>query len=179
MQLFFGLIGINEIFNQESPIISGIEGVFGVVVFLIFLSILTEFIPKNMLEEYIEKRVENSKSTLKINVISVLTIILSILMISNNTAAMSLISKFIDKLFKNKTQIEKANIFDGLSCAVPSLLPYNTAFMLMVSLAFGTGCLPENFSALSIVKFSINGILLLVAYIFIALYTKKKKLKES
>ena len=173
--LIFGFVEFDQIVSQESPIVQGIEDVFGVIMFLIFLSILTEFIPKEMLEKYINNKIEKCSSPFKINLWSMLTIIISILTISNNTAAMSLLSKFIDKCFKNKTQIEKANIFDGLSCAVPSLLPYNTAFMLMTSLAFETGCLAENFSTLQIVMFSINGILLLMAYIFMALYTPKKR----
>lgn len=170
----FGLIEFDKIISQESPIIQGTENVFGIIIFLIFLSILTEFIPKELLEKYIHNKIKKCNNTFKINFWSVVIIIISILAISNNTAAMSLISKFIDKCFKGKTQIEKANIFDGLSCAIPSLLPYNTAFMLMTSLAIETECLPENFSTLQIIMFSINGILLLVVYTFIALYTPKK-----
>ena len=101
-----------------------------------------------------------------------MTINLSGIMVSNNTAAMSLISKFIDKSFKNKTQIQKANIYDGISCAVPGILTYNTAFMLMVSLAYDTGCMPENFSVFSITLYSVNSILLLIT---MALYNPKDK----
>lgn len=167
-------INIGEIFSQKSCIINGIEGVFGVVIFWIFLYILIGFIPEQTIESLIEKKVNVCNNTIKINFIAILTIILSVIMVSNNTAAMSIISKFIDKIFKNKTQLEKANIYDGLSCAVPGLLTYNTAFMLMVSLAYDTGCLPENFSVVSIVPFSVNSILLLVTYSIMALYSPKK-----
>ena len=177
--MVFGFVTFGDMFSENSPIISGIEGVFGVIVFWIFLFILTEFIPTDMLEEYIDKKVKNSKSPARTNGIAALTIISSILLISNNTAAMSLLSKFIDKCFKNKTQIEKANIFDGLSCATSTLIPYNTAVMLMISLAYGTGCLPESFSPISIVMFSINSMLLLITYTFKSIYTPKKRLKEA
>lgn len=174
-----GLVNVSDMFSKESPIISGIEGVFGVIVFWIILFTISGFIPKKMLEDFIENKVKNSTSVIKTNALTAVSIILSILLVSNNTAAMSLMSKFIDKCFKNKTQIEKANIFDGLSCAVPSLLPYNTAFMLMVTLSKELGCIPENFSVLSIVMFSVNGMLLLLAYIFLALYTPKKRLEKE
>lgn len=179
LAMVFGFVTFGDMFSENSPIISGIEGVFGVIVFWIFLFILTEFIPTDMLEEYIDKKVKNSKSPARTNGIAALTIISSILLISNNTAAMSLLSKFIDKCFKNKTQIEKANIFDGLSCATSTLIPYNTAVMLMISLAYGTGCLPESFSPISIVMFSINSMLLLITYTFKSIYTPKKRLKEA
>lgn len=173
--IIFGFINIMDLFSKNSCIISGIEGVFGVIIFWIFLFILIGFIPNKMLENIVEKKVNESDSPLKTNCLAVLTIILSVIMVSNNTAAMSLISKFIDKSFKNKTQIQKANIYDGISCAVPGILTYNTAFMLMVSLAYDTGCVPENFSVFSITLYSVNSILLLIAYITMALYNPKDK----
>lgn len=179
LAIVFGFVSFGDMFSESSPIISGIEGVFGVIVFWIFLFILTEFIPIDMLEEYIDKKVKSSKSPARTNGIAALTIISSILLISNNTAAMSLLSKFIDKCFKNKTQIEKANIFDGLSCATSTLIPYNTAVMLMISLAYGTGCLPENFSTISIVMFSVNSMLLLITYVFKSIYTPKRGLHKA
>ncbi|MBO5413390.1 MAG: hypothetical protein J6A29_03705 [Clostridia bacterium] len=179
ISLVCGFINIGELFSQNSCIISGIEGVFGVIIFWIFLYILIGFIPEGIIERFIEKRVNTCNKDTKINFIAILTIILSVIMVSNNTAAMSIISKFIDKSFKNKTQIEKANIYDGLSCAVPGLLTYNTAFMLMVSLAYDTGCLPENFSVVSIMLFSVNSILLLVTYSIMALYNPKKHKDDS
>ncbi len=172
-------VNIGEMFSVDSPIISGIEGVFGVIIFWIFLFILTEFIPKDMLEKYIDNKVKNSKSDSKTNGLAALSIIASVLLVSNNTASMSLISKYIDKCFKNKTQIEKANIFDGLSCATSTLIPYNTAVMVMITLAFETGCLPENFSVISIIMFSINSMLLLITYIFKAIYIPKKLIKHN
>lgn len=174
-----GFVSFDTMLSSGSPIISGIEGVFGVIVFWVFLFILTGFIPKEMFEEYIDEKVKNSKSAVKINALSALTIISSILLISNNTASMSLLSNFIDRCFKGKTQIEKANIFDGLSCAVSTLIPYNTAVMLMITLAFGTGCLPSDFSVISIVMFSVNSMLLLITYTLMSIYTPKKKLEKA
>lgn len=179
LAVVFGFVNLSDMIGPNSPIISGIEGVFGVIVFWIFLFILNEFIPKEMLEEYIDKKVKNSKNEAVTNGLVALTIISSVLLTSNNTASMSLLSKFIDRCFKNKSQIEKANIFDGLSCATSTLIPYNTAVMLMLTLAFGTGCLPENFSVLSIVMFSINSILLLITYTALSIYTPKRRLESK
>lgn len=179
LAMLLGIVSFGDMFSANSPIISGIEGVFGVIVFWILLFILTEFIPKDFLEEYIDKKVKNSKSESKTNGFVALSIVTSVLIISNNTASMSLIGKYIDRCFRNKTQIEKANIFDGLSCATSTLIPYNTAVMLMITLAYGTGCLPENFSVLSIVMFSINSMLLLITYMFKAIYTPRRKLKKA
>ena len=179
LSMVLGGVRIGEMFNANSPIITGIEGVLGVIVFWIFLFVLTEFIPKDMIEEFIEKKVNSSNSSSKTNGLVALTIISSVLLLSNNTASMSLLSKFIDKCFKNKTQIEKANIFDGLSCATSTLIPYNTAVMLMITLAYGTGFLPDNFSVISIVMFSINSMLLLITYTFKAIYNSKSKLKNA
>lgn len=175
VSIVYGFTNIENLFSQNSCIIAGIEGVFGVIVFWIFLFILIGFIPEGALEKIIEKKVNENTSTFKANGIAVLTIILSVIMVSNNTAAMSLISKFIDKIFKNKTQIEKANIYDGISCAVPGLLTYNTAFMLMTNLAYETKCLPENFSILSILLFSVNSILMLIIYTVMAMHNPKNK----
>lgn len=179
LSMALGFVEIGDMFSTNSPIIAGIEGVFGVIVFWIFLFVLTEFIPKNMIEAYIEKKVNSTNSSAKTNGLVALTIISSVLLLSNNTAAMSLLSKFIDKCFKNKTQIEKANIFDGLSCATSTLIPYNTAVMLMITLAYGTGYLPDNFSVLSIVMFSINSMLLLITYTFKSIYTPKNRFEKA
>lgn len=175
--ILFGLVDVKETFSKDSCIISGIEGVFGVIVFWIFLFILIGFIPKSLIESIAEKINGKNNNSFRVNCIGVLTVILSVVMVSNNTAAMSLISNFIDKSFKNKTQIQKANIYDGLSCAVPGILTYNTAFMLMVSLAYDTGCIPEDFSVFSIIIYSVNSILLLIIYTTMALYTPKKSKK--
>ena len=51
--------------------------------------------------------------------------------------------------------------------------------MLMITLAYGTGCIPEDFSPISIVMFSINSILLLITYVFKSIYTPKKRLKKA
>lgn len=169
MALVFNFITFSELFSKSSVVIQGIESVFGVIAFWIFLFIVIGCIPKDFFERIANKSTQNPKKVLKNNLCGVLTIISSILLVSNNTAAMSMMSCVVDKFFKNKSKIDKANIFDGLSCAVPGMLPYNTAFMLMISLAFDSGCLAENFSILEIPLFSINSMCLLVIYTYIAL----------
>ena len=67
LAMAFGFVTFGDMFSADSPIISGIEGVFGVIVFWIFLFILTEFIPTDMLEEYIDKKVKNSNNEAKTN----------------------------------------------------------------------------------------------------------------
>lgn len=175
LSMLCGFMNVGDLFGDNSCIITGIESIFGVIVFWIFLFILTGFMPDGILEKLIEKKVNSTHGIIKTNLTGVLVIISSILMVSNNTAAMSLISNFIDKCFKGKSQVQKANIYDGLSCAVPALLPYNTAFMLMVSLAYETSCMPKNFSILSILSFSVNSIFLLIVYIAMAMFHSKRK----
>ena len=175
ISLIFGFVGFSELFSKNSIIIQGIESVFGVVAFWIFLFIIIGCIPKNFFERFAMRITTRAKSNFKSNLCGVLMIIASILLVSNNTAAMSMMSCMVDKFFKNKSPIDKANIFDGLSCAVPGMLPYNTAFMVMVSLAFESGCLPETFSIIDIPIFSINSICLLIIYVYIALKKEQER----
>lgn len=176
ISIIFGFTSISDIFGKNSFVISGIESVFGVIVFWLFLFIILGFVNKKYIFDIIIKKICDNKknNSVKSNVFGVIVIIVSILTVSNNTAAMSMISGFIDGIFVNKSQIDKANIFDGLSCAVPGLLPYNTAFMLMIGLAYELNCLSNDFSIISILPFSINSIVLLVIYIIIAIYNSKR-----
>lgn len=174
LSLLLGLIDINTLFSSESCIIDGIESVIGVVFFLIILFSLIGFLPSEKIDKKIENLIKKINNPFLINLLSCLIIILFILGVSNNTAAMSIESCFINKMFKNKTQEEKANIFDAISVGVSGILPYNTAFMLMISLAFANGVDQNNFSLLSVSKYSISCILFIIIYILIALKGCKK-----
>lgn len=169
ISLILGFTTAKELFGKNSVIIQGIESVFGIIAFWIFLFIIIRFIPKKFFEKKVRTDITSENKILFDNLQDVLMIIFSILLVSNNTAAMSMMSCVVNQFFKNKSQIDKANIFDGLSCAIPGILPYNTAFMLMLSLAFESGCLPENFSVVQIPIFSINSLCLLIFYMYIAL----------
>lgn len=173
LSILCGCTTFNELIGKNSIIIQGIESVFGVVIFWVLLYILIGFIPKEFYKNFILKAVTNRENDFKNNLYGVLTIIASILLFSNNTAAMSMMSCIINELFKNKSDIDKANIFDGLSCAIPGILPYNTAFMVMISLAYETGYLLPSFSIMQVPIFSVNSFCLLAIYAYIAL--KKEK----
>lgn len=174
LSLLSGLIDINMLFSSESCVIAGIESVIGVVFFLIVLFSLIGFLPIEKIDKKIENLIKEIKNPFLINLLSCAIIILFILGVSNNTAAMSIESCFINKLFKNKNPEEKANIFDALSVGTPGILPYNTAFMLMISLAFANGINQNDFSLLSVSKYSISCILFIIIYILLALKGCKK-----
>lgn len=173
LSLVLGLIDISTLFSSQSCIISGIESVIGVVFFLIILFALIGFLPNEKINEKIDNFVKKIKNPFLVNLFSCIIIILFMLGVSNNTAAMSIESCFINRLFKNKTSEEKANIFDALSVGISGIIPYNTAFMLMLSLGFDSGIVQTGFSILSISKYSISCILFIVIYIFISLRSCK------
>lgn len=180
ISLALRLTTVKELFGKESIIIQGIESVFGVIAFWIFLFVIIKFIPKSFFERKLKNSDIISENDIFFdNLRGVLMIIFSILLVSNNTAAMSMMSCVVGDFFKNKNKVDKANIFDGLSCAIPGILPYNTAFMLMLSLSFESGCLPENFSVAQIPLFSINSFCLLIFYMYIALKRETKKLLNT
>ena len=178
LSIVLGFTNINELFSSNSCIIAGIESVIGVVFFLIMLFTMLNFIPQDKVNNAIENAMKKVKNPLLINLFSCLIIILFMLGVSNNTAAMSIESSFINKLFKNKTPEEKANIFDALSVGISGVLPYNTAFMLMIALSLDNGINSSEFSILRVPMFSFSCILFIIIYIYIALRKGKKVVKS-
>jgi Na+/H+ antiporter NhaC len=174
ISLFLGFFKIGDLFSINSPIISGIEGVSGVVFFLILLFTLVEFLPKDKIEKLIVKIQDNIKSPFLSNLISCFILMIGIICVSNNTATMSIESCFINKLFINKTPEIRANIFDGISVSTSGILPYNTAVMLMYSLAFNNGINSNNFNFLCVSMYSIGCIFFIIIYIIIAVKVEKK-----
>ena len=179
LALILGLTSFDVVFSSTSPIIAGFEGVIGVTIFLIILFTLVGFIPQKTIDSLIDKMVKNVKSPFLSNLISLLILVLFMLGVSNNTAAMSIEGCFISKLFKNKTPEEKANIFDAVSVGISGVLPYNTAFMLMISLAFDNGVVQDGFKIMNVPIYSISCILFIVIYFVIALKGNRKKLKKA
>lgn len=119
--LVCNLTSISDLFSTSSCIISGIESVLGVIIFLVFIYILIGFLPKNSINHFATNVINKIKNPYLVNFISCSVNSVFILIVSNNTAAMSIQSCFVDKLYKNKSQIDKASIFDGLSCGVAGI----------------------------------------------------------
>ena len=152
-----GFISPNSVIASTGPIVAGIDGMVGLLLFITFLFMILQLTDESgIFNELIHAIQRICRSARQAEVMTFGITVMAVVCAATNSPAMCLVGSLVNKLYAAYGIDKKrgANILAGAACATAGLLPYCSAMMLMYTLAVDSKLLPENFSALSISKFA-------------------------
>jgi Na+/H+ antiporter NhaC len=165
--LIMGFIKIESLIKVDGPIISGIDGMVGIVIFVMFLFMLLEFTRASgafdMVIRTVVHKCKGPRQT-ELAVVGVTTC--TVFCTATNSPAMVLVGPMVKELYAaNDIDRRRAgNLLSGIACGTAGILPYASAMLLMFSLATETGLLPEGFSPIQISPYSFHCIAMWLTY---------------
>ena len=167
LNIGLGFVPLSSMVTAKGPIVAGIEGMVGIIIFEVWIFIQNAFLQKSgVLEALIEKLHGISRSMKSTELISMLVIGITVMMTGNGTASIVISGPVVYELFK-KFNIDRhrgANYLDGTACGVGALLPWNSSVLIMFGLAVGTGLLPDGYTPMEFLKYSFHSMGLLIVF---------------
>ena len=172
IDVVFGFVPLSKMIMSDGPIVRGMDGMIGVIVFCLLMFILNGFIKESgLFDVLLDKLSGVSKTPRQVELISMLIIAFTTVIVAGGTSAIVVSGPIVYQLFK-KANIDRrrgANYLDGTACGVASLLPWNPSLLIMFGLAAATELLPETFGPQNIIPFNFHGLMLIVVYLFCAI----------
>ena len=173
LNLVCGFLTVEELIStEEGPIVKGMEGMIGVIVFTVFIMIENGFLKASGLFEVIlEKLGKICKSARQTELVSMVFIAIVVMITASGTVSIIVAGPIVYELFKkfNINRHRGANYLDGTACSVGAILPWNNSVLIMLGLAVATGIVSENFSPLNFMPYSFHPIVLFLVYVICAI----------
>jgi Na+/H+ antiporter NhaC len=173
LNLGLGFMAPVKLIDIKGPVIGGINGMVGIVVFEAFLFAILELVKASGgLAMIINKIRKACKTPRQAELASFFMSVLTNLATSTNTISIIMVGPIVRQLYMDfgMDRERGANIMDGTTCGICGILPYNSSLMIMFSLAAASGALSPNISLMSIPKYSFHCIFLLAVFLF-AIFT--------
>lgn len=172
-----GLISVTD-----GPIVKGIEGMIGVIIFTVFIMIENGFLKASgLFEVLLEKLGTICDSPRKSELVSMIFIAVVVMITASGTVSIVVAGPIVYELFK-KFNIDRhrgANFLDGTACGVGAILPWNNSVLIMLGLAVATGIVADGFSPLNFMPYSFHPIMLLLVYVISAITGLWRKQDET
>lgn len=172
INVVMGFVSLSTMVDASSPIVRGIEGMIGIIIFEVWIFIQNAFLKESgVLETLITKLDSISKTAASAELIAIIVVALTVMMTGNGTASIVIAGPVVYELFK-KFNIDRhrgANYLDGVACGVGAILPWNSSVLVMLGLAVGTGLLPEGYSPANFLMYSFHSMGLVVVYFVCAI----------
>lgn len=174
-----------SVISTAGPIVAGIDGMVGLLLFITFLFMILQLTEESgLFEELIHSIQRICRNARQAETMTFGITVLAVVCAATNSPAMCLVGSLVNKLY-DAYGIDKkrgANILAGAACATAGLLPYCSAMMLMYTLAMDSNLLPEGFSMLSASKFAFYCIASWCLFLFCAvtgLWRKEEKSEQN
>ena len=167
INLGMGFLAPESLLSVKGPIISGIDGMLGVVVFSAFVFILVRFTRESgIFDLLVHKLTTGCSSPRQVEAASAGIVVAGCLLTGISTVAIVIAGPVVNRLFRSFgiDRRRGANVMDAFACGVCGILPYNSAMLNMYGLATSSGFLPEDFSPLQVLPYSFHCILILVVF---------------
>ncbi len=172
LNITMGFVPVSTMVDTTGPIVKGIEGMIGIIIFTVWIFIQNEFLKESgVLNTLVEKLDGISKSPVSAELISMVIIFVTIMMTGNGTASIVIAGPVVYELFK-KFNIDRhrgANYLDGVACGSAAVLPWNSSVLILYGLASSTNLLPDGFSPANFLIYSFHAMGLLVVYFVCAI----------
>lgn len=182
LNILMGFVSIDTMITLDSPIVKGMDGMVGVIVFMIWIFIQNNFLKESgLFEELIDKLHMICKSARQMEIVSMVLIMLTLMMTAGGTTAIVVSGPIVYQLFK-KFNIDRhrgANFLDGTACGFGAILPWNNSVLIMVGLAAATGLIPENYSPINFIPYCFYSFALLAVYFICAVTGLFRKQDEK
>lgn len=172
LNIVMGFIPIGVMITPDSPIVKGMEGMVGVIIFTVWIFIQNSFLKEaGLFDVLIEKLHTICRSERQVEVISMILVILTVMMTASGTVSIVVAGPVVYQLFK-KFNIDRhrgANYLDGTACGIGAILPWNNSVLIMLGLAVGTGLLPGDYSPINFIPYCFYSYALLAVYFVCAM----------
>lgn len=171
LNVVMGFIPLSVMITADSPVVHGIEGMVGVVIFTVWIFIQNAFLKEaGLFEVLIEKLGNVTKKPAHAELLAMLVVALTVMMTASGTVSIIVAGPVVYEMFK-KFNIDRhrgANYLDGTACGIGAILPWNNSLLIMLGLAVSTGLIPETYSPLNFFPYSFYSFGLLAVYIICA-----------
>lgn len=171
IDVILGFVPLSTMITTDSPIVRGMDGMIGVIIFCLLMFILTGYVREAGLFDILLEKIGNiSKTPRQVELVSMIIVAITAVIVAGGTSAIVVAGPIVYQLFK-KVNVDRrrgANYLDGTACGVASLLPWNPSLLIMFGLATATGLLPETFGPLNFIPYNFHGIMLIVVYLVCA-----------
>jgi len=171
LNVAMGFIPISTMITADSPIVKGMDGMVGVIIFMVWIFIQNSFLKESgLFEALIDKLQMICKSARQVEIVSMILIMLTLMMTAGGTTAIVVAGPIVYQLFK-KFNIDRhrgANYLDGTACGFGAILPWNNSLLIMLGLAVATGLIPENYSPVDFIPYCFYSYALLAVYFICA-----------
>lgn len=176
ISLGMGFFSLHDLVLESGPIISGINGMSGIIIFVLLAFCLVGFTKEaGAFDDLLNSVARICKKAWQVEVACILTIMLAVGCCATTTPAMIMTGSLVKQLYAD-FDIDRrraANVLDAITCSTAGILPYTTGVMLMCTLAREY---TTDFSIISVSMFSFHSIALVGIYLlcaFTGLFRKK------
>lgn len=167
LNLALGLIPFSTMISAEGPVVAGISGMSGLILFCIMLFAVLELTKRSgAFNNLIDAILKRCDTPMKAELASVCITAVGMFAIAASTANIIMVGPFVRQLTK-KFKIARtrgANIIDGFSTALGGVLPYNSSYLLCMSLALASGAVAETFSFREVLPYCFHSYGLMILY---------------
>lgn len=171
LNIAMGFIPLDIMITADSPIVKGMDGMVGVIIFMVWIFIQNSFLKESgLFEVLIDKLQTVCKSARQVEIIAMVLVMLTLMMTAGGTTAIVVAGPIVYQLFK-KFNIDRhrgANFLDGTACGFGAILPWNNSILIMLGLAVATGLVPENYSPIEFIPYCFYSYALLAVYFICA-----------
>lgn len=182
LNVCMGFVPLAKMIETDGPVVRGMEGMIGVIVFTVFIFIQNGYLKEaGVFEALIKKLDKVCRTERSAELVSMLIVMLTVVMTASGTVSIVVAGPIVYQLFK-KFNIDRhrgANFLDGTACGTGAILPWNNSVLVMLGLAVGTGLLPDGYGPMNFIPFSFYAIALLAVYFVCAvtgIFRKKDEL---
>ena len=168
LNLALGLIPFSTMVSADGPVVAGISGMSGLILFCIVLFAVLEITKRSgafdSLINGIHKKCDTPQ---KAELACCGMTIFGMIAIAASTANIIIVGPFVRQLTKkfNIARTRGANIADGLSTAFGGIVPYNSSFLLCMSLAMASGAVASSFSFKEVLPYCFHSYGLIILYV--------------
>ena len=166
LNIVLGCIPLNVMVSNEGPIGAGLNGMMGLVLFIILLFMILEILNvSGAFEKIMNALISHCKTPRSGELICMLLISVSTIAAGGSSPAIIFCGPMIKKVMTS-FGIERtrgSNILDATSCGVSGLLPYGTCMMLCLTAA--QGCTDADFTFMDILPYSFHSMFLILVFV--------------
>lgn len=170
MLVVMRMVTLNELFNLEGPIVSGIDNMTGPTILVMFAFIASSIARKSGFMDQILETVRRHAKTPRSSeaVIGIFTMLFT-MATGSNTAAVAVTGPVARQIMKpyQINRARTANVLDGMSAGSACFVPHSPANALIATLAIEAGVgVSANFSAFDYAIYNFHGMALLFLFWF-------------
>lgn len=182
LNLALGLIPFSTMISADGPVVAGISGMAGLILFCIMLFAVLELTKRSGAFDQLISGIHSKCDTpRKAELASAGMTIFGMIAIAASTANIIIVGPFVRQLTKkfHIARTRGANITDGLSTAFGGIVPYNSSFLLCMSLAAASGVVADTFSFREVLPYCFHSYGLIILYVGSALTGIGRKFENS